>query len=654
MKKHISANLIFILLFFSSFSTLYAAGPQVVRVGAFNYYPAIFKDTDGAVKGFYVDALAAIARRENIRFEYIFGSWSDGLEKIKSGEVDVLTSVAFTTERAQFLDYATTPLLTVWGELYVPLDSEIDGIREVKNKKIAVMKGDFNASHFINLVKKFDIICEFVEMPGFDDVFKAVASKKVDAGVVSSNFGVAKQKKFGLRSTGIVFNPFDIFFAVAKNKNQNLLTLLDSYLANWKHQPDSPFNIARQKWSHESNVFKQAVPRWLVKVIAALGVLVVVAIVFVVLMRRQVQRSTADIIQSKAVLRESEAKFRSYIDNSPDGVFVADENGSYLEVNCAASTITGYTEVELLTMAIPDLVPPESFDTALNHFNSLKMNGFAYGELECLHKIGEKRWWSLDAVKLSETRFLCFVKDISERKRTEKTLHDKNTELESFTYTVSHDLKSPLITIQSYAGMIKKNMEAGQHASAQDDLKRIEDSALKMTTLLNDLLELSRVGKVMDMPSQVDMNHLIMDTLEQLAGTVTESQVKITLQSNLPTVRGDRKRILEVMQNLLENAIKYMGGQAEPRIEIGVRNEGKENVFFVYDNGKGIEERFHEKIFDLFSQLDSKSEGTGIGLALVKRAIEAHGGRVWVESDGAGKGSRFCFVLPDYVSDKSE
>ena len=124
------------------------------------------------------------------------------------------------------------------------------------------------------------------------------------------------------------------------------------------------------------------------------------------------------------------------------------------------------------------------------------------------------------------------------------------------------------------------------------------------------------------------------------------SQVEVVVQLDLPAVLGDHKRIAEVMQNLIENAIKYRGAQAALHIEIGTRQEGKECVFFVSDNGKGIDPALHERIFGLFNKLDANSEGTGVGLALVKRIVEVHGGRVWVESEGEGTGSRFCFTVP--------
>ncbi len=238
--------------------------------------------------------------------------------------------------------------------------------------------------------------------------------------------------------------------------------------------------------------------------------------------------------------------------------------------------------------------------------------------------------------------FNLLLKTLGQR---EQELQNKNTELESFAYTVSHDLKSPLITIQAYAGMILKNIETGKLERAQDDIKRIEGAAGRMTSLLNGLLELSRVGRVMGEPSRIDMNRLVSDVLAQLTGVIKQSLVEVVVQPNLPAVLGDNKRIAQVVQNLVENAIKCRGDQTAPRIEIGVRLEGKESIFYVKDNGKGIAPRFHESIFELFKKLETDSEGSGVGLALVKRIIEVHGGRVWVESEGEGMGSTFCFTV---------
>lgn len=649
MYKTMVATLMLILM---SCVSLTAAETRVVRVGAFNYYPGIFKDSDGIVKGFYVDALADIARRENIHFEYVYGSWSEGLERIKSGEVDVLTSVAYTPERAEFLDYAKVPLLTVWGELYAPLGSEIDGIREVQGKKIAVMKGDFNARHFIELVKKFDITCSFVEYSGFEDVFKAVTAKKVDAGVVSSTFGVAKQKEFGLRSTGIVFNPFDIFFAVGKEKNRSLILLLDSYMDKWRHQADSPYSKARQKWSHGGNSMMHVIPRWVIAAVVALCLLIAGAAAFIVLLRKKVHGATEDIRQSELRLRESNAYLENLINYANAPIIVWDPQFRITRFNHAFEFLTGRGEAEVIGQSLDILFPPTMVADTMDLIRKASC-GERWETVEIIiqHRDGSLRtvlWNSATLFALDGQTPIATIaqgNDITIRKQYENELLDKNSELERFTYTVSHDLKSPLITIQSYTGMIKQDMEAGNLVRAQDDLKRIEAAAAKMTALLNDLLELSRVGRVMNPHSKVDMNRLVSDVLQQLAGAIKQKNVEIVVQPDLPTVSGDRKRIAEVMQNLIENAIKYMGSQALPLVEIATRGDGNKPVFVVKDNGMGVESKYHENIFGLFNKLDAKSDGTGVGLALVKRIIEVHGGRVWVESDGLGAGSRFCFTV---------
>ncbi len=244
-------------------------------------------------------------------------------------------------------------------------------------------------------------------------------------------------------------------------------------------------------------------------------------------------------------------------------------------------------------------------------------------------------------------------RDITERKRVEeerehliRELEAKNAELERFTYTVSHDLKSPLITIKGFAGALLQDVAVGRQERVQHDLQRISAATDKMADLLKDLLELSRIGRMMNPPTDVKLDKLVPEVLELLAGIIQQRPIQVTVQPGLPTVRGDRRRLTEVFQNLIENAVRFLGDQAQPCIEIGVRGEGAERVFFVRDNGMGIEPRYHETVFGLFNKLDARTPGTGIGLALVRRIVEVHGGRIWVESAGARQGATFCFTLP--------
>ncbi len=233
-----------------------------------------------------------------------------------------------------------------------------------------------------------------------------------------------------------------------------------------------------------------------------------------------------------------------------------------------------------------------------------------------------------------------------ERETLINELEAKNAELERFTYTVSHDLKSPLITIRGFMGLLTKDVAAGDLDRMHTDLMRISEATDKMQRLLNELLELSRVGRLANAPERVPLESIVREALSLVEGRLSARSVRVEIAPQLPEVFVDRARLVEVMQNLLDNAVKFMSTQAEPRIEIGVRDEVNRRVLFVRDNGLGIDPRYHDKIFGLFDKLDPKSEGTGIGLALVKRIIEVHGGRIWVESAGLGQGAAFCFTLP--------
>jgi signal transduction histidine kinase len=145
---------------------------------------------------------------------------------------------------------------------------------------------------------------------------------------------------------------------------------------------------------------------------------------------------------------------------------------------------------------------------------------------------------------------------------------------------------------------------------------------------------------------EVALEPLVREAVELVKGPLDQGGVVVEIAPGLPVVQADRRRLLEVYQNLVENAAKFSAGSPAPRIEIGARSDRGEPVFYVKDNGRGIEPRFLERVFDLFEKLDPGASGTGVGLALVRRIVEAHGGRAWAESDGPGRGATFCFTLP--------
>lgn len=233
----------------------------------------------------------------------------------------------------------------------------------------------------------------------------------------------------------------------------------------------------------------------------------------------------------------------------------------------------------------------------------------------------------------------------TERERLIKELEAKNTEMERFTYTVSHDLRSPLVTINGFISFLKKDMDMGDKKRIEDDLKRIGDAVTRMDRLLSDTLQLSRIGRVVEPPQDIAFKDIVLDALYQLSEKLKSEGVDISVAKDLPEVHVDKMRIVEVLVNLIENSIKYMGDQPRPRIEIGCTNVFEDAAFFVRDNGIGIDLDQQGKVFELFYKIDRKSEGTGAGLAIVKRIIEVHGGRIWIESE-KDKGCAVYFTLP--------
>lgn len=225
-------------------------------------------------------------------------------------------------------------------------------------------------------------------------------------------------------------------------------------------------------------------------------------------------------------------------------------------------------------------------------------------------------------------------------------LEAKAAEMERFTYSVSHDLKSPMVTVRRFAGLLKRDVAAGNTERLELGLSRIDAAVERLMAMLEEVLALARLGRVVSDPRPVSLTEIAGETAEQLAGVIETSGVELLIEPTLPTVLGDAGRLRQVLQNLVENAIKFMGDQPAPRIEIGFRDEPDQGVIFVRDNGGGIAPEHRERIFDLFDRESSRVEGSGIGLASVKRIVEVHGGRIWAQSPGLGQGTTFCFTLP--------
>lgn len=614
-----------------------------------SYAPFVFIDDQDQPNGLAHDYMRLLEEKLGVHFKEERFSSLDAIFsriKIRNGEILIANAITKTPRRDEFLAF-TEPFITV------------PNVIVVRKERTATMSEEDLRGLKVSLVKSYAITEQLTSQGlGFepdlvgDDLsgLLNVAFGHSDAVVIdlaSASYLIDEKGITNLRVAGEAGLAIKLALGVPKHE-----LILQGILQKGLNAITA---AERQEIHNRWISTLQIIPEGLVHFALTLCVLLVVAATFLLLLKRQVRQRTSEILRSQSELQASEARFRHAIAEAPFPIMIYAEDGEILSLNRTWAELTGYTLTEIPTIAIWEekaygLHSPADAGEGARTLYELEQRQ-EEGESCITCKDGSQLIWDFSSSSLGSLpdgrhMVMSMAADVTVREKTEKELRAKNVELERFTYTVSHDLKSPLITIQSYSGMIKQDIKSGNDERALSDLTRIEGAAAKMTALLNDLLKLSRAGKVMNPPSPIDMNQLIKNVLAQLAGPIDAKEIKVMISPDLPETIGDYERVAEIFQNLIENASKYMGEQTAPCIKIGAQRDEKEITFFIQDNGIGIDPRFHENIFGLFHKLAPHSEGTGVGLALVKRIVEVQGGRVWVESTGAGQGSTFFLTLP--------
>lgn len=627
---------------------------RIVKVGAFSFHPGIFLDKDGEIKGFYVDALNEIAAKENIQFVYVFGTWNEGLTRIRNGEVDLLTSVAYTEARAEYMDYSSVPLLTVWSEVYVSPVSDIQGILDLEGKVVAVMKSDQNGAHLKELAEKLSISCDFIETTDSPSVFQLIASGEVDAGVVNNTYGAPNHRQYGLMSTGIVFNPFDIFFAVKKGENNGLLNILNTYLLKWKHDRYSVYNVARQKWAHGEIGTLVVFPEWLQQLIVLVIFVVLGLIVFIALLRFRVKKETRKVLKS-------ESMFKSFMDNTPAFIYIKDHSQNLIYMNNMLDNISGIGQSKNENSLKP------VFDTKVaeqieRYENSLLNGELQRADLRYPCTIKGKRIWLHDFkfvlnIPEEEPSIGGISFDISKEKHVERELFDAKEKAEesdrlksAFLANMSHEIRTPMNGILGFSELLKNPDISGDEQT--EYIKVIERSGVRMLNIINDIVDISKIesGLVSLNETMINVNSNIDDIYAFFKPEADAKGLILkfcrSLNDNEAKIRTDGHKLDAILTNLIKNALKYTdNGQ----VEFGYELKGDLLEFFVKDTGIGIKQDRLDAIFERFIQAEvvdvSARQGAGLGLAICKAYVGLLGGEIWIKSD-IGKGSSFYFSIP--------
>lgn len=439
-----SLFLIFAQIF--CFSSVLAAETDLktVRVGVYDNNPKIYRDVDGNIKGFWADITNYIAQKENWNLIYVYGTWDEGLARLKNNEIDLMVDVGVSDERKLLYDFNKESAFLSWSMIYTRKGFEIKSFKDLEGKNIAIMKSSVHYTAPLglkNVLNSFGISSNLIDAANMEDIFKLLDTNQADAGVVNWNFGISNEERFNVVRTGLIFNPSELNYAMPKNgpKNNYLTSVIDFHLREIKNDPDSIYykSISENFGKFLGQIEVQVLPSWLSTFLIIAGV--VLAIMFAtMLLMRQYQKSLKREIDSRIhEIKENEEKYSAVVNQAQDGIVIIQDQ--IIKYANKAIGFIGYTSEEVLGKPFIDLVVPEE-QKRISETYKKKVAGEKVDtifETKLFHKNG-----SVVDIEFSSgiinygnmPAVLVMVRDITERKKLENEIRMRNailsTELE--------------------------------------------------------------------------------------------------------------------------------------------------------------------------------------------------------------------------------
>ena len=543
--NHCLRLFIFLLVLFVCVS--YAqADKRIVKIGVYENAPKVFTSESGKPSGIFIDIIEYIAKTEDWNLEYVKGTWSEGLDRLEKGEIDLMPDVAFTAERERKFSFHKVQVLSSWFQAYARKGSGIQSILDLNGKRIVILEKSVQEEAFIRFSKGFGLNIHLISVPDFKTMFEIVSRGEADAGITNQFYGAMHAKKYGLVDTAVVFEPSALFFATTKNTNEQLLNTIDNHLRDMKNDQQSIYYRSLKRWTSEEVRFK--LPVWLQIIGLVAGIVLLMSLGGSIILKRQVNARTHELQQ----------------------------------IN-----------------------------------------------LEMEQRIIERTAQLAEAMERAQA---------ADRIKS------------AFLATMSHELRTPLNSIIGFTGMVLQGLAGPINKEQEKQLGMVRGSARHLLDLINDILDISKIeaGQFNLISETFDLRKSIEKTVQIVLPIADKKNLRLhyKIGDEISEMRGDQRRVEQILINLLSNAVKYTN---YGEINLNCYSDNDSITLSVVDTGIGIKPENFKIIFDAFRQVDTGTarvqEGTGLGLNITKKLVEMMGGSIHVESEWK-KGSAFTVILP--------
>lgn len=640
---------------------------KVFKVGVYDNPPKIFINSNGNPDGIFMDVLKTIAKKENLKFEYTIGNWSDLYNKLKNNEIDILPDMAYSAGRDSLFDFSI-PVLSSWLQFFTTKQCVINRISDINYKRIGVLKSssqdeflknDFKLSHHIDYsIFSFDNYTQSVD---------ALKNGQIDLIIANRFFYFSELCDDEILPTGIILELSELNFAFSNSTNHEIIKLFNKNISDLQNNPQSEYYISLQKWLNKE---KKLIPISIKILLGALLCGLLFFLLFIVFLNYKVRQKTQhlkikndELSFANKKIEESELFFRVIFESSPIAKSITYLNG-LMKSNVAFSGLLGYTPVEFSKLNWSEITHPDDVEYSQKMINNL-LEGKClevHFEKRYIHKNGSIIYTVVNTNLHNDTNgtplfFITIIVDITERKLMEEALKvakekaEESNKLKTvFLQNMSHEIRTPMNGILGFIDLLKDTELNDEPKNQYLDI--INRSGERLLNTINNIIEISKIesNQIELLITEVDLTQLMDFHFaffnEQAKKKGLQLKISEQVSHEKSVIQTDKDLLDAILINLLNNSIKFTHTGT---VEFGYFLDEKNIVFFVKDTGIGIPSDRIEHIFDQFVvsdlHLTRSHEGSGLGLSIVKSYISLLNGKIWVESE-VEKGSTFYFSLP--------